>query len=84
MVTGNGYWVVTTSGRIYSFGDTKTYHLSGPPPTGAVVGIATATTGIGYYLLESSGAVLSYGAALQLAPEPVASEGVAVGISAAV
>lgn len=84
MVAGKGYWVVTTSGRIYSFGDAKTYHLSGPPPTGAVVGIATATTGIGFYLLESSGAVLSYGAALQLAPEPVASEGVAVGISAAV
>jgi hypothetical protein len=58
--TGNGYWVVTTTGNIYAFGDAP--YLGAPGLQSAPVTYAAPTAdGGGYWILFANGAVAAYG-----------------------
>jgi hypothetical protein len=59
---GGGYWMTTTAGKVYHFGDagfygdTSTNVLNQP-----VVGIAATPDGHGYWFVANDGGVFSYG-----------------------
>lgn len=58
--SGAGYWMTTSTGRVYSFGDAPRR----PGVTGGgkrVVDIAPTATGRGYWLLTRHGRVLTFG-----------------------
>jgi hypothetical protein len=55
--SGNGYWLVMSSGRVLSFGDAHDY---GSAPA-KVIGIAATSSGRGYWLATSSGHVDAFG-----------------------
>jgi hypothetical protein len=58
--TGNGYWLVTSLGDVYSFGDAAYY--GGPTPSSVPVVDAVATPdGQGYWLLYANGVVDNFG-----------------------
>jgi len=70
---GNGYWLATSDGSVYSFGTAK-FHgstfnygltgLSGPHPLNApIVGMATTPNANGYYLVAADGGVFNFGSA---------------------
>ena len=62
--TGNGYYLVSSFGGVYNYGDAPFYgslartHISSP-----IVGFALATGSTGYYLLAANGEVYSFGGA---------------------
>lgn len=70
---GNGYWLATADGSVYSFGTAKFYGstfnygltgLGGSHPLNApIVGMATAPNGSGYYLVAADGGVFNFGSA---------------------
>jgi hypothetical protein len=78
--TGNGYWITTTSGAVFSFGDApfegslRYINLSAP-----VVGITTTFDGHGYWLASADGGVFSFGDAAffgRAAEPPVPIDGI--------
>lgn len=62
-----GYWQVRAFGKVYAFGDARTYPASSEPssfsPGGIVIGMAVHPSGQGYWLLDTNGRVVAYGAA---------------------
>ena len=71
--SGNGYWLVSSTGTVYNFGSapnegdvaTKGYTgLSGSHPLpGAIVSMAADSDGTGYWLVGSDGTVYNFGSA---------------------
>jgi hypothetical protein len=63
-----GYWEVRSGGKVYAFGDARTYPAnspqSEPSPGGVIVSMAVHPSGQGYWLLDSNGRVTSHGLAL--------------------
>ena len=58
--SGNGYWLVTQTGHVYTFGDAP--YLGAPGPQSVPVTSAVRTPdGMGYWILLANGAVANYG-----------------------
>ncbi len=58
--SGNGYWVITKTGHVYTFGDANYFGAPGPqvfPVTSAV----RTPDGNGYWILFANGSVNGYG-----------------------
>jgi hypothetical protein len=59
---GRGYWLVSSDGGIFAFGDARFYgslgsaHLNGP-----IVGLASTADGRGYWMVASDGGVFGFG-----------------------
>jgi hypothetical protein len=61
----SGYWMVSTDGKVYPFGDAR--HLGEPELGGAeAVDLEPSGTGNGYWVLDDRGGVHAYGDALDL------------------
>jgi hypothetical protein len=60
--SGNGYWVVTEDGGVFSFGDAQ-FHGSAKntKPNSPIVAIVASPTGGGYWLVGKDGGVFAYG-----------------------
>jgi L,D-peptidoglycan transpeptidase YkuD (ErfK/YbiS/YcfS/YnhG family) len=59
---GGGYWVASSTGGVYPFGDARSYgNLSGTPLNAPIVGMAAAPAGQGYWLVAADGGVFSFG-----------------------
>ncbi len=61
---GDGYWLATSTGRVYAMGTARP--LGSVPPgklQGRIVAIAAYPLGSGYWLASSTGAVYGFGAA---------------------
>ena len=59
---GDGYWVASSTGGVYPFGDAHSYgSMSGTVLNAPVVGMAATPSGQGYWLVASDGGVFSYG-----------------------
>jgi hypothetical protein len=67
--TGNGYWVVTSTGAVYAFGDAAYY---GGPGRGTVTSAVATPDGKGYWILLGDGEVFAYGDAANLGSAPSA------------
>jgi cell wall-associated NlpC family hydrolase len=84
---GGGYWLVSSTGGVYSFGDARFYGALGPGrlarPLGQIVGIAATSDGRGYWLVSSTGGVYSFGDARFYGSARPGSSGVVVAIAAA-
>jgi hypothetical protein len=63
--TGNGYWLVTSTGNVYSFGD-ATYYGAPGQQSAPVTSAVRTPDGNGYWILFSNGAVAGYGDAEDL------------------
>ncbi|HEY6474774.1 MAG TPA: hypothetical protein VIY26_17895, partial [Acidimicrobiales bacterium] len=72
--TGGGYWVVTTTGSVYAFGDAHNYGAPGAQSSPMSSAVATPDGG-GYWILEANGQVFSYGDAPGLGSPPPGSAG---------
>jgi 3D (Asp-Asp-Asp) domain-containing protein len=60
--TGLGYWTVTASGGVFSFGDAGFYGSLGSVTLNKpIVGIAATPDGGGYWLVSSDGGVFAFG-----------------------
>jgi hypothetical protein len=61
---GNGYWLASADGGVFSFGNAHFYGtLAGLELNAPIVGIAAATDGQGYYLVGADGGVFAFGSA---------------------
>jgi hypothetical protein len=60
--TGGGYWLVSSEGGVFSFGDAP-FHgsLGGVAVNGQIVGAEATSTGGGYWLVATDGGVFSFG-----------------------
>ncbi|MGH8977869.1 MAG: transglycosylase family protein [Acidimicrobiia bacterium] len=59
---GNGYWLVSSDGGVFTFGDARFLGSTGGMQLRApVVGIAAARGGNGYWLVASDGGVFTFG-----------------------
>ena len=57
-----GYWLVTSNGAVYPYGDAHNYGGASAVRLAApIVGIAATPDGLGYWLVGSKGAVYGYG-----------------------
>ena len=72
--TGNGYWVVTDIGAVYTFGDAVNYGAPGPQSSSMTSAVATPS-GAGYWILDGSGQVFPYGNAAALGGLPPGTAG---------
>jgi hypothetical protein len=60
--SGSGYWLVTSTGQVYSYGGATYYggmdgrHLNKP-----IVGMASTSDGKGYWLIAADGGVFAFG-----------------------
>ncbi len=72
--TGNGYWVVTNIGAVYTFGDAVNYGAPGPQSSSITSAVATPN-GAGYWILDGSGQVFPYGNAAALGGLPAGTAG---------
>jgi hypothetical protein len=60
--SGNGYWIVSTDGGIFSYGDAAFYGSTGNIALNRpVVGMAATPTGHGYWLVASDGGIFAFG-----------------------
>jgi hypothetical protein len=60
--SGNGYWIVTSRGQVYNFGDAAFLGGMGNETISApIVDIAATPTGRGYWLFARNGAVYNFG-----------------------
>jgi hypothetical protein len=72
--SGGGYWLITQSGHVYSFGDAP--NLGAPGPQSSPITSAVATpSGHGYYILDADGQVFAYGDANGLGNVPPGATG---------
>ncbi len=59
---GGGYWVASSTGAVFPFGDAVSYgSMRGQPLDAPVVGMAATPDGKGYWLVASDGGVFSFG-----------------------
>ena len=59
---GNGYWMVTPTGAITTYGDAVNYgSMAGKPLNKPIVGIDSMPDGKGYWLVASDGGIFSFG-----------------------
>ena len=60
--SGNGWWDVTPTGDVYTFGD-ATFHgsIGGAHLNQPIVGIASTPSGQGYWMVSSDGGIFSFG-----------------------
>jgi L,D-peptidoglycan transpeptidase YkuD (ErfK/YbiS/YcfS/YnhG family) len=59
---GGGYWVASSTGGVYAFGDAPSYGtMSGHALNAPIVGMAVTPDGKGYWLVAADGGVFSYG-----------------------
>lgn len=59
---GGGYWVVTSTGTVYPFGDAKVFPAGAEGSASSkVVGIVATPDDQGYFLVNAEGAVFPYG-----------------------
>jgi hypothetical protein len=57
-----GYYEVSTSGQVYTFGDASSYgDMSQTPLSAPVVSMTTVPGGFGYWLLGADGGIFSFG-----------------------
>ena len=56
--SGHGYWLVTATGNIYTFGDAPYF---GAPGHGTVTSAVATPDGLGYWVLLADGQVLQFG-----------------------
>jgi hypothetical protein len=63
--TGDGYWLVTATGHVYTFGDAANYGAPGPQ-SAAVTSAVRTPDGKGYWVLLANGTVYAYGDAVNL------------------
>jgi hypothetical protein len=59
-----GYWMMTTTGGVYSFNVPFKGALTSLPPT-PIIGLAESPTGSGYWLATQSGGIYSFGVRFQ-------------------
>ena len=65
--TGEGYWIVTGTGKVYSEGDAlDSFYGSPKDPNADVVAIKRSATGDGYYILFRTGQVEGFGDAMEV------------------
>ena len=62
--SGKGYWLVTATGGVYSFGDAPFY--GAPGPVGTVTSSVRTPDGKGYWILFSDGTIAAFGDAARL------------------
>jgi hypothetical protein len=75
--TGNGCWLVSSTGHVYSFGDAANF--GSPGPQGAAVTAAVQTKdGGGYWVTSANGSVYTYGDARGLLLADLPNAGVAI------
>lgn len=72
--TGNGYWLVTASGHVYTFGDATDYGQPGPQSS-PVTSATRTPDGKGYWILLANGTVDAFGDAVNFGG-PVGQTGV--------
>jgi hypothetical protein len=83
--SGHGFWMATSSGAVYAFGDARYYGrvpaaIAGTDP---VVAIAATPSGAGYWLATRSGQVRAFGDALDYAGGKISADSApVVGIAA--
>jgi Glycosyl hydrolases family 43 len=59
---GEGYWIVTSDGAVYAFGDARNFGgMSGRTLAQPIVGMAVTPDGAGYWLVAADGGVFSFG-----------------------
>jgi L,D-peptidoglycan transpeptidase YkuD (ErfK/YbiS/YcfS/YnhG family) len=59
---GRGYWIASSNGGVFSFGDASFYGSEGGQTLrDPIVGMAATPDGLGYWLVASDGGVFSYG-----------------------
>ena len=58
---GDGYWLVTSTGAVETFGDAAFHGSVGTPLNQPVVGMAATPDGGGYWLVASDGGIFSFG-----------------------
>ncbi|MFN3651558.1 MAG: phosphodiester glycosidase family protein [Armatimonadota bacterium] len=60
--SGNGYWIVSSEGYVFCFGDAPYYgSMGGQPLNQPIVGIAARPQGDGYWLVASDGGIFCFG-----------------------
>jgi len=57
----NGYWMAGADGRVYPFGDSKSFGDAPPSPGAATVDIKATPSGNGYWVVDSAGQVTARG-----------------------
>ena len=70
-----GYWLASSSGNVYAFGDADALGSLGGNPTTPIVGMAATNDSGGYWLVSSNGSVHPFGDASNDGPLP------AIGVS---
>ncbi len=58
--SGNGYWLITNTGRLYAFGDAPNYGAPGPENANVTSAVRTPDGG-GYWILFANGVVDAFG-----------------------
>ena len=62
---GQGYWLATSNGAVFPFGDAHSYgSMAGQVLNAPIVGMAATPDGDGYWLVASDGGVFSFGDAV--------------------
>ncbi|MGA2473928.1 MAG: hypothetical protein ABSG39_10595, partial [Acidimicrobiales bacterium] len=72
--SGNGYWVVTSTGAVHPFGDAVNYGAPGPQSSAITSAVATPNGG-GYWILDGAGQVFPFGDAAGMGSLPPGSAG---------
>lgn len=61
-LTGGGYWLLSSEGGVYAFGDAVYYGgMAGKPLNKPIVDMAVTKSGLGYWLVGQDGGVFGYG-----------------------
>jgi hypothetical protein len=64
---GNGYWMLSSDGGIFAYGDAVFYgSMGGQRLNAPVVGLASTSDGHGYWLVASDGGIFAFGDAVFL------------------
>ena len=59
---GAGYWVASSTGGVYPFGDAHSYgSMSGIALNAPIVSMAATPSGDGYWLVAADGGIFSFG-----------------------
>ncbi|HZQ78438.1 MAG TPA: metallophosphoesterase, partial [Acidimicrobiia bacterium] len=57
----NGYWMAGADGRVYAFGDSRSFGDAPPSPGAATVDVKAMPSGNGYWVVDSAGEVTARG-----------------------